>query len=114
MRKLIGLLAIILVGCSGAPVQQSSTTRTQGDDTAPVKHIGVYVLPYYQSADAPSGHPRVAVAQAFDAQLASNKQDDIVAVRDAIQTQPQRITPMTLMVLAIRLYDVGLRDDAVF
>jgi hypothetical protein len=27
---------------------------------------------------------------------------------------PKLVTPMTMMVLAIRLYDVGLRDDAVF
>jgi len=27
---------------------------------------------------------------------------------------PALVTPMTMMVLAIRLYDVGLRDDAVF
>ena len=27
---------------------------------------------------------------------------------------PKLVTPMTLMVLAIRFYDVGLRDDAVF
>ena len=28
--------------------------------------------------------------------------------------KPALVTPMTMMVLAIRLYDVGLRDDAVF
>jgi len=28
--------------------------------------------------------------------------------------EPKLVTPMTMMVLAIRLYDVGLRDDAVF
>jgi hypothetical protein len=31
-----------------------------------------------------------------------------------IVAKPQVVTPMTMMVLAIRLYDVGLRDDAVF
>lgn len=114
MRILIILLVAILVGCSAAPTQQPSSARAPRNDTAPVKYIGVYVLPYYQSADAPGGQPRVAVAQAFNAQLSSNKQGDILAVRDAIQARPQLITPMTLMVLAIRLYDVGLRDDAVF
>ena len=80
----------------------------------PIKHIGIYVTPYYQAAQTPDGRPQVAVARDFDAQLTSNKPKDIVAVRDAIQAKPQLITPMTLMVLAIRLYDVGLRDDSVF
>ena len=31
-----------------------------------------------------------------------------------IETDPGVVTPMTMMVLAIRLYDVGLRDDALF
>jgi hypothetical protein len=31
-----------------------------------------------------------------------------------IETDPRVVTPMTMMVLAIRLYDVGLRDDAMF
>jgi hypothetical protein len=34
--------------------------------------------------------------------------------RDDIARNNALLTPMTLMVLAIRLYDVGLRDDAVF
>lgn len=83
-------------------------------DTAPVKKIGVYVTPYYFSAKTPDGQPQVAVIAAYNAQLASNKREDIVAVRDAILANPSVITPMTLMVLSIRLYDVGLRDDAVF
>ncbi len=84
------------------------------NNTAPVKRINSYVQPYYESAETPDGHPRVAVSKAYDAQLSSNRPEDIIAVRDRIKAQPQFITPMTLMVLAIRLYDVGLRDDAVF
>src|ERR1700759_1780691 len=83
-------------------------------DTKPVKQIDIYVTPYYVSAKTVDGHPHVAVNTLFDAQLSSNKREDIVAVRDAIQAQPKLITPMTLMVLAIRLYDVALRDEAVF
>jgi hypothetical protein len=82
--------------------------------TKPVKQIDIYVTPYYESAKTSDSLPAVAVGTAFDAQLASNKREDILAVRDAIQAQSNLITPMTLMVLAIRLYDVGLRDDAVF
>jgi hypothetical protein len=80
----------------------------------PVKYIGVYVQPYFESAPAPGGRPQVAVHERYDALLASNTPQDIVAVRDRIQREPKLVTPMTLMVLAIRLYDVGLRDDSVF
>src|SRR5262245_52011081 len=80
----------------------------------PVKQIGIYVQPYYQAADAATAAPRVAVGKSFDALLASTRREDIVTARDAVDAAPGRVTPMTLMVLAIRLYDVGLRDDAVF
>lgn len=79
----------------------------------PVRHVGIYVQPYYESARQPGGTPRVAVGNSF-AGLASNKRADIVAIRDRIVADPKLVTPMTLMVLAIRLYDVGLRDDSVF
>lgn len=105
--RIQAVLLFAFLSCTGA-------CTSEGDSTKPVRHIGVYVQPYYEAARTPKGTPTVAVAQAFDTQLASNNREDIVAVRDAIQAQPQRITPMTLMVLSIRLYDVGLRDDAVF
>ena len=79
----------------------------------PVRHVGIYVQPYYEATREPGGTPRVAVGRSFDG-LASNKREDIVGIRDRIVKEPKLVTPMTLMVLAIRLYDVGLRDDAVF
>ena len=36
----------------------------------PVKHVGVYVTPYYEAARDPAGRPRVAVGKAFDENLA--------------------------------------------
>ncbi len=108
-KVLVLLIAAMIYNMAGAEAGDNKTR-----DRAPVKHIGVYVLPYYQSAQSPDEHPTVDVAKAFNARFASNNKEDILAVRDAIQSQPQLITPMTLMVLAIRLYDVGLRDDAVF
>jgi hypothetical protein len=79
----------------------------------PVRHVGIYVQPYYEAAREPGGTPRVAVGRSFDA-LASNRREDILAIRDRIVAEPKLVTPMTLMVLAIRLYDFGLRDDSVF
>lgn len=80
----------------------------------PVRHIDIYVQPYYASAQSSEDAPRVAVGKKYDALLASTQRVDVVAARGMIEREPQFVTPMTLMVLAIRLYDVGLRDDSVF
>ena len=80
----------------------------------PVRRVEIYVQPYYASPARPDGHPEVHVGDAFDTLLASNARADILKVRDLVEAKPDFVSPMTLMVLAIRLYDVGLRDDAVF
>lgn len=80
----------------------------------PVRHIGIYVEPFYRSAQAPGGLPQVRVGKQYNELLASNKREDIFAARDLVNAKPALVTPMTLMVLAIRFYDVGLRDEAVF
>ena len=80
----------------------------------PVRRVEIYVQPYYVSATKTGERPQVHVGDAFDALLSSNDQADIVKVRDLVRSDPDFVSPMTLMVLAIRLYDVGLRDDAVF
>ncbi len=80
----------------------------------PVRRIAIHVEPYYEAGRTPETAPRVAVGRTFDDLLASMKQDDIVKTRDLIEADPRVVTPMAMMVLAIRLYDVGLRDDAVF
>ena len=80
----------------------------------PVRSVAIYVQPFYESAKVPGERPRVSVGAQFNDLLSSNKREDIVAARDRILAAPKLVTPMTMMVLAIRLYDVGLRDDAVF
>lgn len=80
----------------------------------PVRHVPIYVEPFYRSASTPDGQPQVAVGKQYNALLASNKRENILAARDLIVVAPKLVTPMTLMVLAVRFYDVGLRDDAVF
>ena len=80
----------------------------------PVRHIGIHVQPYYEAARSPGERPKVAVGRDISGLLGSTRREDIVAARDQIAADPKLVTPMTLMVLAIRLYDVGLRDDAVF
>jgi hypothetical protein len=80
----------------------------------PVRHIGIYVQPFYEAARTPTERPRVAVDGQYNDLLGSSRREDILAARDLIVAKPALVTPMTMMVLAIRLYDVGLRDDAVF
>lgn len=80
----------------------------------PVRRIDIYVQPFYAAPETPSGTPQVAVGNPFNALLASNKRQDVLKARELIVRDPKMVTPMTMMVLAIRLYDVGLRDDAVF
>jgi hypothetical protein len=79
-----------------------------------VKRIAIYVEPYYAASRDAEGTPRVEVASKYDRLLASNNAEDVARARDLIAQEYDSITPMTMMVLAIRLYDVGLRDDAVF
>jgi hypothetical protein len=80
----------------------------------PVRHIAIYVEPYYRSAANADQPPQVAIGAALSGPLASTRREDILEARDKIVADPKLITPMTMMVLAIRLYDVGMRDDAVF
>ncbi len=80
----------------------------------PVRQIGIYVQPFYESARTPGEQSRVAVGKQYNDLLSSSRREDILAARNLIVAAPKLVTPMTLMVLAIRLYDVDLRDDAVF
>jgi hypothetical protein len=79
----------------------------------PVKTITIAVEPYYVAAHGAGERPRVAVGGSVSGRLASSRAEDILAVRDEIVAKSDVITPMTLMVLAIRLYDIGRRDEAV-
>ena len=79
----------------------------------PVRHIGIYVQPYYVAAETTDAPPMVDVGAGFSGLLASTRRDDILAARDKVVADPKMVTPMTLMVLAIRLYDVGLREESV-
>jgi hypothetical protein len=119
MRSL--LLCSLLILLTAAERQACAQTLpgykpnfAQKKSDAPVKRVDIYVSPYYEAAQTPDAAPRVAVHPQLDGLLASGSRADIVRVRDTIRGAPTSVTPMTMMVLAIRLYDVGLRDDAVF
>lgn len=102
MRRLLSHLALLI----------SLSAQAQGQD--PVRRINVFVEPYYRAADTSTGTPQVAVGRAFDERLSMNDPQKIKEVEAEIRSKSDLITPMTLMVLSIRLYDMGFRDDAVF
>jgi hypothetical protein len=99
----VGLTAVALVAATQAALAAPE----------PVRRIPVSVLPYYGLAPTPEHRPKVEVGRRFDHALASTQRSEIAAARDTIEADAGAVTPMTMMVLAIRLYDVGLRDDAV-
>lgn len=80
----------------------------------PVKAIPIFVQPYYESARSEGTYPSVRVGSGFNSLLESSDPKAIMAARDKVQSAPELVTPMTMMVLSIRLYDVGLRDESVF
>jgi len=79
----------------------------------PVRRILIFVEPFYSRRTLDEA-PVVGTGRPYADLLASQKREDILAARDMIVAKPQVVTPMTMMVLAIRLYDIGLRDEAVF
>lgn len=100
-RIMLGAMLLALSGLSAAAAQ-------------PLKRIDAHVLPYYQAAPSADEKPVIAVARDVDDLLSSNDPKDIAAAEQKIRQDPQLISPMALMALAIRLYDTGRRDDAVF
>ncbi|WP_373766687.1 hypothetical protein [Glaesserella sp.] len=78
----------------------------------PVKSVDIYATPYYSAAN---GKPEyVNVYSKIDQLLMEN---NIAAFHKAVQIvekEPDYVTPMTLLTLSARAYDLGLRDDAVF
>lgn len=104
---MVRTLALVLLALALVPVPVRA-------DDARVKRIAIYVEPFYAASTDPEGTPRVEVSSRYDRLLASNNPEDVLRARDFIEQEWDSMTPMAMMVLAIRLYDVGLRDDAVF
>ena len=100
-KLLVGAAALLAFPCSVLAAE-------------PVRHVAIYVEPFYRRRQRPT--PSRRSASASNTMLCLDRISARISwrARDLITAAPKLVTPMTLMVLAIRLYDVGLRDDAVF
>lgn len=101
-------------GCLGLGWALAVMSTAPAIAAEPVKHVAIYVEPFYAAAPTRDAAPKVGVGGAYSALLASTNIENILAVADMIRSKPSLTTPMTMMVLAIRLYDMGRREDAVF
>ena len=104
------LAAPVLGSAQAAPVPASAPAAA----VPPVVQLGVDVPPYYVAGARFGEPPKVAVDPAVDKLLSSSKREDIQQAVLAIAAKPDLVKPETLIALSMRLYDVGLRDDAVF
>jgi hypothetical protein len=71
-------------------------------------HIVVYVTPYYNSEG-----PTIAVGR-FSSGLASSNENDFLSTITTMKEQWQQLSFPELYVGAIRLYDLGYRNEAVY
>ena len=105
-------LAIALSSLLAAPML--ALAQAAPEKIARVVQLSVDVPPYYIAGGSYGAPPKVAVDPRLDKLLASARRSDIQQAVVAIAAKPDLVKPDTLIVLAMRLYDVGLRDDAVF
>lgn len=80
----------------------------------PVHKLYVDVPPYYFSGDKLNAPAKVNVDPDWDNLLSSANRNDIKRAEQGIGAQPDLVKPQTMLALAMRLYDVDLRDDALF
>lgn len=102
-----------LVAASQPKARQQKTTLPQ--KVSKKNFIPIFVRPYYSGPRSFGAEPEmVLVNEQYNQKLRSTKPDDILNVANAIRKENASITPLTFFVLSARLYDVGLKDDAVF
>lgn len=89
------------------------TAALLGTTAEEVRSVDVYVTPYYTSGQTASDRV-VKVYARIDVLLKSDRREDVMKARDEVLADPGLVTPMTMMVLASRLYDVGERNEATF
>lgn len=99
MRCIVLALTFVVVAGRGALTQ--STTR--GSESVPV-----YATPYYDSRG-----PVVNVGPLSEALTTSNR-DSLLATTRAMEGQHATLPVEAMYVAAVRLYDLGAREDALY
>lgn len=79
-----------------------------------VQKLYVDVPGYYLSGNKLNARATVTVDPDWDNLLSSANRNDIRRAEQGIGANPDLVKPQTLIALAMRLYDVDLRDDALF
>lgn len=105
----LALAPVLATAQAGAPASAPSNGLI-----LPVLQLRVDVPPFYAAPRRFGDPPQVAVDPDYDALLASVRPADIHKARDGIAANPALVKPQTMIVLAMRLYDIGERGDAVF
>ena len=114
IRPVLLLSALLAAPMLALAQAASAPASAPAQAVPPVIQLGVDVPPYYLAGARFGEPPKVAVDPALDKLLSSSKRADIQQAVLAIAAKPDLVKPETLIVLSMRLYDVGLRDDAVF
>jgi hypothetical protein len=120
--RLIGIaIAACLLGCSEAPndpepaktdgaTPTNTRAATENAPGAKAAHAGmpVYITPFYNSIG-----PEIAVG-AISELLRSVKPDGALALSEQLKSKRDSLRPEAMFVTAIRLYDLGAKDEAVY
>ena len=107
------LAAPLLAAAQPAPAPAAAPSAPQAI-VRPVHKLYVDVPPYYYSGDTLNAPAKVNVDPDWDALLSSANRNDIKRAEQGIGNDPDLVKPQTMLALSMRLYDVDLRDDALF
>jgi len=116
MRRLLAplLSALLATPCLAAPQPAPAPTAAPSVSAQRVHKLYVDVPGYYVSGDKINAPAKVTVDPDWDALLSSANRNDIRHAEEGIGAHPDLVKPQTMIALAMRLYDVDLRDDALF
>jgi hypothetical protein len=119
MRSLLVPLLSALLAAPLLATAQPASTAAASRAPAPVAARPVYKLyvdvpSYYLSGDKLNAPASVNVDPEWDKLLSSSNRNDVRRAEQGIGAKPDLVKPQTMIALAMRLYDVDLRDDALF
>jgi hypothetical protein len=105
MRLVLGALILATAACSSAHRPAGAPVRQAG---RPIDAMPIYVTPFYNSKG-----PIVNVGP-FSKDLAASDRDRLLATARAMKGQFSTLPAEAMYVAAIRLYDHGARDEALY